>query len=267
MEYRQTWKEKATPSGRLYWAHTASARPISDSESSGWPTPQARDHFPPHTDEYIAEKKAQGHGMANLNDVALLAGWPTPMAQNPDAGNCDYTRAMEAAMGLRESKNSPLMVWATPTVGDSGKVTPFHDAPQPALAYQAHLTGWCTPAARDHKDTPGMATTGTNPDGTERTRLDMLPRQAALTGPTPASLSAETGKLAASPGRLNPFFSAWLMGYPVAWTMCSLRVSASRSRAKSRTASGSSEGSATPSSRRSRQSSSKRSSKPAAKAA
>lgn len=31
-------------------------------------TPQARDHMPVHTPEYIAEKKAQGHGMSNLND-------------------------------------------------------------------------------------------------------------------------------------------------------------------------------------------------------
>jgi hypothetical protein len=34
-----------------------------------WPTPQARDHFPAHKPEYIAAKKAQGHGMSNLNDA------------------------------------------------------------------------------------------------------------------------------------------------------------------------------------------------------
>lgn len=34
------------------------------------PTPQVRDHFPPHSEEYIAKKKAQGHGMSNLNDTA-----------------------------------------------------------------------------------------------------------------------------------------------------------------------------------------------------
>jgi hypothetical protein len=45
-----------------------------------WPTPQARDHFPPHTPEYIAEKKAQGHGMRNLNDEVNL--WPTPTARD-----------------------------------------------------------------------------------------------------------------------------------------------------------------------------------------
>ena len=40
---------------------------------TGWPTPCARDHFPAHTPEYIATKKAMGHGMANLNDLAQQA--------------------------------------------------------------------------------------------------------------------------------------------------------------------------------------------------
>ena len=45
-------------------------------------------------------------------------------------------------------------------------------------------TGWVTPSARDWKDTPGMATE--RPDG--RSRLDQLPRQAALAGwPTPSA--------------------------------------------------------------------------------
>lgn len=43
---------------------------------AGWPTPTARDYFPPHTPEYIAVKRAQGHGMANLNDLAQLANGP-----------------------------------------------------------------------------------------------------------------------------------------------------------------------------------------------
>lgn len=33
-----------------------------------YPTPQARDFMPAHSQEYIAEKRAQGHGMKNLND-------------------------------------------------------------------------------------------------------------------------------------------------------------------------------------------------------
>ncbi len=41
---------------------------------ASWATPCARDHFPAHTPEYIAEKKAQGHGMANLNDQVQMVG-------------------------------------------------------------------------------------------------------------------------------------------------------------------------------------------------
>lgn len=45
---------------------------------ANWGTPQSRDHFPAHSDEYVAAKKAQGHGMQNLNDQAQLAAWATP---------------------------------------------------------------------------------------------------------------------------------------------------------------------------------------------
>lgn len=53
---------------------------------TGWPTPCARDHFPAHSPEYIAAKKAQGHGMANLNDLAQLSSWPTPRALDGENG-------------------------------------------------------------------------------------------------------------------------------------------------------------------------------------
>jgi hypothetical protein len=53
-----------------------------------WPTPQARDHFPPHKPEYIAAKRSQGHGMRNLNDVVAHPHmWATPTVKG------DYNRA------------------------------------------------------------------------------------------------------------------------------------------------------------------------------
>ena len=56
-------------------------------------------------------------------------------------------------------------------------------------------SGWVTASSRDWKDTAGMATTATNPDGSSRTRTDQLPRQAALAGwPTPDSHSASGGR-------------------------------------------------------------------------
>ena len=56
------------------------------------------------------------------------------------------------------------------------------------------VSPWATPSARDWKDTAGMATIATNPDGSERTRLDQLPRQAALAGwPTTTVMDANRG--------------------------------------------------------------------------
>lgn len=51
-----------------------------------WPTPCARDHMPPHTPEYIAEKKALGHGMSILPDYVAMAMWPTPTAVDGNRG-------------------------------------------------------------------------------------------------------------------------------------------------------------------------------------
>src|SRR5690606_29058955 len=47
----------------------------------------------------------------------------------------------------------------------------------PDLQTAVMMAMWTTPSSRDWKDTPGMATTGNNPDGTQRERNDQLPRQ------------------------------------------------------------------------------------------
>jgi len=55
-------------------------------------------------------------------------------------------------------------------------------------------SSWVTPSTRDHKDSPGMSVIATNPDGTERIRLDQLPRQAQLTSwPTPDTANVSDG--------------------------------------------------------------------------
>ena len=139
-------------------------------------------------------------------------------------------------------------LWQTPVSDDAvdrakGKV---NSRGEPKLSGQV-VALWATPSARDWKDSAGMATTGVNPDGSTRSRLDQLPRQAAAMWPTPTSLAKakdgnnEAGNSAGlvairaavlgsvpdgslepteKPGALNPAFVCWLMGFPPEWESC-----------------------------------------------
>jgi hypothetical protein len=153
---------------------------------------------------------------------ALLTGeiasgsWPTPCAE--DAKNVPYQK------------------------GDHGKRYPM------LLGAVDPVRMWPTASARDWKDSPGMATTGTNPDGSTRQRTDQLAR-AVYSSPTVRDAntlakvmrgrgSSAKGNELIQPlpvqvgGTLNPTWVEWLMGYPLGWT--ALKASATPSSRRSR---------------------------------
>ncbi len=107
-----TWKRKHTPSRRQYCQLAVSALPIAETDCGLWPTPAARDHFPAHSSGYVAEKKAQGHGMSNLNDAVEL--WPTPQSRDWKSGSTP-SPLDHNARPLNE-----VAMWATPAAQEPG---------------------------------------------------------------------------------------------------------------------------------------------------
>ena len=236
--YTQTWKERVTPAGLSYWEHTARAPTTSGKGYTGWPTPNTPSGGP------NATSTPNHTGGMDLEGAASLAGWPTPKSEDseqtgghrgtPDTlhsatqlAGWKTPHATDGVGGVMEIRpdadghyklrdQAALAGWGTPRVTtNSGIPCPDHTGKGSRLEDQAALVGWASPASRDYKDTPGMAAAGVNPDGSERSRLGQLPRQAslAISGPTPDPTSAKT----ASGGVLNPAFSRWLQSYPAAW--------------------------------------------------
>lgn len=201
IEYTQTWREKATPLGIVYWEHTASARRISASDCTGWanplalvwPTPKVQDtkHSPSNADNNL-----QNERQMHLPHVAGLAGWGTPTCANAMIPTDERLRKLSTGETTRK-------------VMTGGEPVNLHE--------QCYLAGWVSPTAQDSER-------GTKPPRPTDTGVP-LSQQVAGLGATAESSSAETGKLGGY--QLNANFSRWLMGYRPEWSSCAVTATPS----------------------------------------
>ncbi len=229
--YRQTWKVKAMPSGRLLLRLVVSAHRTKEKDSIGLrKTPVA----PP--------RKSDGDG------------GPRPVKMLPSGKVVRYSKKTGQTFGLNLADEMKLASWQTPQAMDaSGKgraprlKKDFPRDPKLAGSYrmdmkdEALLANWPTPTKRDYKDTTGMATEATNPDGSKRNRLDQLGRVVGLIetqSPARLTVTGEmlTGSSAEmeSGGQLNPAHSRWLMGLPSVWDVCGVTAMQSLSSKRKR---------------------------------
>lgn len=226
----ETWKRRATPLRRRYWEHTASARRTSGGDCTSLPTPTTHDvttrgnseadnHYYPHDLSNAAmlaatstpqAADASGGGQAkralrsqrengvaqsaNLNDYAMLAAVPTPMAGSPAtetynaAGNTDYSRRIVELAMVRTPSTSDAERGAHPN--------PDAKAGQHSLVTEVKLSSVPTPDC--NPDLPNSSTNRGSDYGGERRRLTLcgLGPVAQLT--TVATPRAEDSE---SPGR------------------------------------------------------------------
>ena len=191
-EYQYKWKEWMPAWGWPIPALRASSRKgTSGKGCSGWQTPKASDTFPPRdpskrlkTDRQTRTPGLPGNYKLDLADQVALSGWPTPNVPN----------------GGRQPAEGTIS-----STGQSAK-----GKRQVDLGMAAQLAGWGTPGANDWK---GASSTR------EKESRGQLKHQLPC-GPTPDSSPAGTGKPAAflqEKMLLNPFFSLYLMGFPIQW--------------------------------------------------
>lgn len=201
MEYSQTWKEKATPAGRLLWAHTASGRRTYGSGSTGWPTPDSQAANRGATDTDERHRPSGAYRQETLNDSALRAGWGSPRATDgthggPNQGDPSALPPQAQTAG-----------WPTTRANDAEKRGEIADDPRNGLPSAAKKVGWMTPRVR------GDAGGSRFEKGEIANLEDEVKLSGWVPGPTPASSPAPMEPR----GVLAPEFSRWLMGYPETW--------------------------------------------------
>jgi len=227
--YKLTWKPLDTPSGLPRSRLRASVPRTSGTVLTGWVTPTSRDH------KDTPGMVAQRDGMANLNDRAQMAGWPTARSADGEKN----VRTADGADREIARKGGPqdmaqaaaIAGWGTPVANPAnGTPVAFQARKRRAQArgvqmgdtitdiqMQAKLAGCPTPSCSNDRA----------PQPAEIKRTDGSKRQqrlqdfTAIAGPARLTANGEllTGCSAEmeSGGQLNPAHSRWLMGFPEAW--------------------------------------------------
>ena len=207
VEYKLTWKRWDIPARPPICRLQASVRHTKGTDYSGapWATASARDW---KDTVGMATKGVNPDGsirkrLDQLPRQAQLVGWPTTQARD--------WKGPQGRAYKGKAIDLPAVV--------SGLTPP--SSPAPMEDGEGCLAGWETPAQQE----PGITVERLvdkhgNPWTPGKRAYDKETGRLAQTGLTQMdhSVSSNTNL------KLNPYFSLWLMGYPIEWGYCGARV-------------------------------------------
>lgn len=180
---------------------------VNEATALAWPTPLASDGAKggPNQRGGRGDLRLSSAVVASaVKDECMELARPTPCTSGRGGTQTpgSHLSLEKAVAGWKKdgSVEQEVSAWPTPTASSSTGSGIRGDGGvnlQTAVKADPELP-WATPAARDFKDSPGMAKSGVNPDGTIRNREDQLARQV--------------------PGQLNPSWVEALMCWPIGWT-------------------------------------------------
>lgn len=136
--YTLTWKVWVTPSGLSRSRLRASVRRTSETDCTGWPTPQTSDST---GGGQAARAMGETRHGSNLNDFAMLAGWPTPntmdvidrkglrpsrIATNRTSGYLTEIVPLAANSPARLTASGELLTGSDAQMASGGQLSPSH---------------------------------------------------------------------------------------------------------------------------------------------
>ena len=118
--FKLTWKQRATPQGRVICALRASAPRTSDSDCGGWPTAAARDWKDGHEQAVPTN--------ALLGRVAWLAAWQTPLKSDGQVTTGRSSRFLKNRTSLSptEALSGPTPNGSPAATASGGQLNPAH---------------------------------------------------------------------------------------------------------------------------------------------
>jgi hypothetical protein len=229
MVFSLTWKDLVTPAGRRLLAREARPLHTAGTAFTLWPTPTRATSG----NEYTYSRGDHDAKCLTLHGAARLAAWPTATVTDWKGATTPGQR--RGTLADPACHPSP---WATPKKSDAerGGSLDHIDGRRSNLMDQVLLAPWATPTFSQAGGTPEQfleRKARTRVCGVALTDLGMQV-STWIPGATADGSIATTASVGRS--RLNPRFSLWLMGYPIAWVFCGERVTRS-SRSKRRSSS------------------------------